>query len=74
MREAAEDLRLRVQRVEAAGAGGPESGRWPAAALEVLDRAEALLRQGDWQGFGAALQELRTLLEGLGAAPAPPGR
>ncbi|HKJ03541.1 MAG TPA: UPF0182 family protein, partial [Longimicrobiales bacterium] len=59
---------------EETGAGGPESGRWPAAALEVLDRAEALLRQGDWQGFGAALQELRTLLEGLGSAPTPPGR
>jgi uncharacterized membrane protein (UPF0182 family) len=59
---------------EAGGLPGPSSGRWPEAALEVLNRAEAMLRQGDWQGFGVALQELRTLLEGLGAGPAPPGR
>lgn len=59
---------------EAGGVPGPASGRWPVAALEVLDRAERLLRQGDWQGFGAALQELRVLLEGLGATSGPPGR
>ncbi|HSG46573.1 MAG TPA: UPF0182 family protein, partial [Longimicrobiales bacterium] len=56
------------------GAPGPASGRWPTAALEVLDRAERLLRQGDWEGFGAALKELRVLLEGLGAASGLPGR
>ena len=59
---------------EAGDIAGPGSGRWPAAALEVLDRAETLLRQGDWQGFGAALKELRDLLEGLGSAPVPPRR
>lgn len=46
---------------------GPIAG-WPAAALELLDRAESLLRQGDWSGFGRALQELRSLLQSLGSA------
>lgn len=46
-------------------AGAGES--WPAAALELLDRAEARLREGDWTGFGAALEELRSLLRELGA-------
>jgi len=41
---------------------GPE---WPAAALELLERAEASAREGNWQGFGAALDELRDLLERL---------
>jgi hypothetical protein len=31
-------------------------------ALELLDRAEASLRAGDWAGFGDALERLRTLL------------
>ncbi len=38
---------------------------WPTSALELLERAEERLRQGDWQGFGSALDELRTLLEDL---------
>lgn len=41
--------------------------RWPAEALSILDRAEQRARQGDWQGFGEALDELRALLERLGA-------
>lgn len=45
----------------------PTSGReeWPAAALDLLERAEANAREGDWQGFGVALDELRDLLERL---------
>lgn len=39
---------------------------WPAAALDLLDRAEGRLRAGDWQGFGEALAELRALLQRLG--------
>jgi len=51
---------------QAEGSAGPASGgRWPAAALEILERAEARAREGDWQGFGAALDELRALLERL---------
>lgn len=38
---------------------------WPAAALELLERAEARAREGDWQGFGEALDELRALLQRL---------
>jgi len=38
---------------------------WPAAAVDLLDLAEARLRAGDWQGFGEALEELRVLLRGL---------
>jgi len=36
--------------------------RWPQEALDLLDRAEERLRDGDWAGFGVALEELRTLL------------
>jgi hypothetical protein len=38
---------------------------WSSEALEILDRAEASAREGDWQGFGEALDELRGLLERL---------
>jgi len=38
---------------------------WPAAALDLLDQAETRLRGGDWEGFGEALEELRTLLQRL---------
>jgi len=38
---------------------------WPQEALDLLDRAEERLRSGDWAGFGAALEELRTMLRGL---------
>jgi len=60
----------------AAGEEGEEGGgdrAWPDAALEALERAEALLRQGDWAGFGQALDELRSLLEEAESAPATPG-
>jgi uncharacterized membrane protein (UPF0182 family) len=52
---------------EAAGPEGmPAPGAlWPSEALELLERAEARARAGDWQGFGEALAELRALLEGL---------
>ena len=38
---------------------------WPREALDLLDQAEASLREGDWTGFGAALTELRALLADL---------
>ncbi len=54
---------------------GPEGvGAWPKAALDLLGRAEARLREGDWQGFGAALQELRTLLQQLAGTQGDSGR
>jgi uncharacterized membrane protein (UPF0182 family) len=42
--------------------GGPA---WPGAteALRLLEQAEARARQGDWAGFGEALDRLRELLE-----------
>ncbi|MDX1673425.1 MAG: UPF0182 family protein [Longimicrobiales bacterium] len=44
---------------------------WPRRALELLDRARARLRQGDWAGYGEALEALRALLERLdGGEPA----
>ncbi|MGD2047229.1 MAG: UPF0182 family protein, partial [Gemmatimonadota bacterium] len=47
-----------------------ESGqRWPAAALDLLERAESSARDGNWQGFGDALDELRDLLERLDQSP-----
>jgi len=40
-------------------------GVWPTAALDLLERAESRAREGDWQGFGEALEELRALLQRL---------
>jgi uncharacterized membrane protein (UPF0182 family) len=53
---------------ESAATGGGRDvpvSEWPAAAMELLDLAEGRLREGDWQGFGEALEELRTLLRRL---------
>jgi hypothetical protein len=36
---------------------------WPQEALELLDRAESRLRDGDWGEYGRLLAELRSLLE-----------
>jgi uncharacterized membrane protein (UPF0182 family) len=61
--------------VEATTSGGEDGnvsvdvGQWPAAALDLLQRAEASAREGNWQGFGEALDELRALLEGLEGGP-----
>jgi hypothetical protein len=50
----------------APGAPPPEpTGAWPSSALELLDEAEQRLRDGDWQGFGSSLEELRELLRTL---------
>jgi hypothetical protein len=46
------------------------AGAWPTDALELLEEAESRARQGDWRGFGEALDRLRALLEGLGASRA----
>ncbi len=46
----------------------PIAGPWPEAALELLQRAESRLREGDWAGFGVALGELRALLREAGGA------
>ncbi|HET9986375.1 MAG TPA: UPF0182 family protein [Longimicrobiales bacterium] len=43
----------------------------PRRALDLLDRAERLLRNGDFAGFGAALADLRALLQSQ-AKPARP--
>ncbi|HUP52151.1 MAG TPA: UPF0182 family protein [Longimicrobiales bacterium] len=53
---------------EAAPLPAPGAGsRWPAEALDLLEEAETSAREGDWQGFGEALAELRALLERLEA-------
>ncbi|MGD8319212.1 MAG: UPF0182 family protein [Gemmatimonadota bacterium] len=67
---------------ESPSSGPPRTSGWSAAALDLLDSAEARLKEGDWQGFGKALDDLRALLQGLagGAGPekapggGPPGR
>ncbi len=41
----------------------PERTSWPGEALDLLNRAEASLRAGDWEGYGRLLEELRGLLE-----------
>ncbi|MCS5644072.1 MAG: UPF0182 family protein, partial [Dehalococcoidia bacterium] len=38
---------------------------WSTDALDLLERAEARAQEGDWSGFGVALEELRLLLEQL---------
>jgi len=40
---------------------------WPIEALNLLDEAENRLKEGDWGGFGTALEELRVLLRTLSA-------
>ena len=42
-----------------------EPAVWPAEALELLEEAEARAREGDWEGFGEALDRLRSLLRRL---------
>lgn len=41
-------------------------------ALDLLDEAEALLRRGDWAGFGRKLEELREVLRRQGGGLPPP--
>ena len=44
----------------------PPSGdqkAWPVEALTLLERAEARAREGDWEGYGRALEDLRLLLQ-----------
>ena len=49
---------------------GLAAGESESEALQILDEAEALLREGDFAGFGARLQELRRVLEGRRAGGA----
>ena len=59
------DLPADAPEGEGGSASAPGAGRWPSAALDLLESAEARAREGDWQGFGDALAELRALLERL---------
>ncbi len=43
----------------------PSTALWPQEALGLLDQAEERLRNGDWAGYGEALEELRALLRNL---------
>jgi hypothetical protein len=38
---------------------------WSADALDLLEEAEARAQEGDWSGFGEALEQLRFLLQRL---------
>jgi uncharacterized membrane protein (UPF0182 family) len=57
--------RPREVQLELGALSSPDPGIWPREALDLLDLAERRVRQGDWAGFGAAMQELRRLLERL---------
>jgi hypothetical protein len=58
-----------VEAPDAAMPGGPQTSagelRWPQEALQLLELAQERLRAGDWSGFGATLDQLRSLLETL---------
>ncbi len=43
----------------------PSPELWPQEALDLLDVAETRLKDGDYAGFGRALEELRTLLRNI---------
>jgi len=45
--------------------GAPSPGVWPSEAIRLLDQADQRIRAGDWEGFGTALDELRSFLEGI---------
>ena len=45
-----------------------DGGPWSARALDLLERAEARLRDGDWAGYGRLLEELRGVLQQAAAA------
>ncbi len=47
-----------------AGSGASGGGEWASAALDYLDQAQQAAGQGDWGGFGEALGNLRTYLQG----------
>jgi hypothetical protein len=47
-----------------AGSVAAGGGEWASAALNYLDQAQQAAGQGDWGGFGEALGNLRTYLEG----------
>ena len=49
---------------------GVATADWPSAALILLEEAESRAREGDWQGFGEALDRLRALLRTLEAGGA----
>lgn len=54
-------------RPESTADGLPPVADWPRQALELLVEAEALLRGGDYAGYGERLRELRALLSRLSA-------
>lgn len=55
------------------GAPDPSEETWISGdALQLLDAAEEALREGDWAGFGAALERLRQVLEDTGEAVSSP--
>jgi uncharacterized membrane protein (UPF0182 family) len=66
----ARTTRTTVVDLPAPGSGG----EWPARALQLLDAAQRRLREGDFGGFGSALEELRDLLEQLNRGSPPPSR
>ena len=54
-----------VQGADAGTPGALDTSRWPAEALDLLEEAEARLREGDFAGFGERLDRLRVLLRSL---------
>jgi uncharacterized membrane protein (UPF0182 family) len=69
---AGESLRASPLPAAAEGEVGATPGLRVEDALTILDRAEASLREGDFAGFGAALEELRRALESLAGSGTGP--
>jgi hypothetical protein len=56
------ELPVEVGDVRAAPPTGAPTD-WSSQALDLLDRAESRLRDGDWAGYGDLMGQLRRLLE-----------
>lgn len=54
-------------------ATAPATSSWSRRALDLLESAEARLREGDWAGYGQMLEELRRVLESANEGGRPPG-
>lgn len=61
------ELPVQVRELPISRSGEPTG--WPRQALDLLDRAESRLRDGDWAGYGELMEQLRQLLQRSDGGP-----